>query len=96
MKPEIIAVLFAATTHESGDQFVVPSKVREALELTEDRDEIELRIHTPGGGSLSVVKPLMSGPEIYGPDIRAHVKAGDRILVEASRPASRLFRPEAA
>jgi len=89
MKPQIISVTYAATIHETGDTFVVPDKAREALDLTEDKAEIELRIHTPSGGSFSVVKRMMSGPEIYGPDIKERVKAGDRILVEASRPVSR-------
>ncbi len=86
MPPQIISVTFAATVHTSGDRFVVPAKAYEALDLTEDRDKIQLWIHTPSGSSFSVIKPMMSGPEIYGAQIRSHVKAGDRILVEASIP----------
>ena len=88
MKPQIVGVVFTVTVQASGDRFVVPVKAYEALDLTEDRNEIQLWIHTPSGGSFSVMKPMMSGPEIYGPNIKAHVKAGDRLLVEASRPPS--------
>lgn len=86
MTTQIISVTFAVTVHASGDRFVVPAKAYEVLDLTEDKDDIQLWIHTPSEGSFSVIKPMMSGPEIYGPAIKAHVKAGDRILVEASRP----------
>lgn len=50
-----------------------------------DQDEITLRIQ-----SIREVccgdKKMMSGPEIYGPDLQAHVKPGDRIPVEAFHP----------
>ncbi len=85
-KPQIISVLFATTVHKSGGRFVVPVEARQALDLMNDRDEIELRIHTPSGKSFTVIKVMMSGPEIYGPDVEPYLKAGDRILVEASRP----------
>jgi hypothetical protein len=86
MTPQIISVTFTVTVHASGGRFVVPSKAYHALDLTEDRDPIQLWIHSPSGGSFSVIKPMMSGPEICGPDIESHVQPGERILVEASRP----------
>jgi hypothetical protein len=86
MEPEIVSVLFSVTVHSNAERFVVPIKAREALDLVKDRDEIQLWIHS-STGSFCVVKTLMSGSEIYGPGIDGRIKTGERILVEASRPA---------
>jgi len=85
MLPQITSVTFSVTVHASGDRFGVPAKAYTALDLTHDQDSIQLWIHS-SSGSFSVVTKMMSGPEIYGPEIKGRLTAGERILVEASRP----------
>jgi hypothetical protein len=85
MLPQITSVTFSVTVHASGDRFSVPVKVSTALDLTDDQDSIQLWIHS-SSGSFSVITKMMSGPEIYGPEIKGRLQAGERLLVEASMP----------
>jgi hypothetical protein len=87
MSYRVLAVTFEidAQTHVDG-RFTVPLRICRMLGLREGRN-IYLVVETPAGKMLYVgVKKLSSGTEIYGEDIRACVKAGQRIRVTASRP----------
>jgi hypothetical protein len=76
-----------AQKHIDG-RFNVPKKVCNILGLKYG-DHIRLMVLTLGGELLyHGEKQMKSGSEIYGPEIRLVVKAGQRIKVIASRPYS--------
>jgi bifunctional DNA-binding transcriptional regulator/antitoxin component of YhaV-PrlF toxin-antitoxin module len=81
----ICAVIFEidAQGHRDG-QFSVPKAVCEILGLAAG-DEVALVIRTPKV-TFEVTKRLSSGTEVYGQDIAAYVRAGDRLRVTASPP----------
>lgn len=80
MLPQIISVTFSVTVQANGDRFGVPVKAYTALDLTHNQDSIQLWIHS-SSGSFNIVTKMMSGSEIYGPEIKGRLKAGERILV---------------
>jgi bifunctional DNA-binding transcriptional regulator/antitoxin component of YhaV-PrlF toxin-antitoxin module len=73
-----------AQKHRDG-QFSVPSKGCQTLGL-ENGDNIKLVIQSSDGAVLwSGIKKLSSGKEIYGPEIKDVVKAGQHLKITASR-----------
>jgi bifunctional DNA-binding transcriptional regulator/antitoxin component of YhaV-PrlF toxin-antitoxin module len=75
-----------AQAHRDG-QFSVPKEVCDLLGVN-GGDKVRVVIETPEGRTPPIDTELRSGKEIYGPEIRAHVKAGQRIRVTVSRPQS--------
>jgi len=87
MPSEILAVTYEidAMTHKDG-YFSIPKKVSDLLGL-KSNDYVHLIITHPSGGHLFSGKwQMKSGNEIYGPEIAARIKSGQRIRVSVSRP----------
>ena len=86
MALRITAVTFQTEAQRYVDgRFTVPQKICDLLKLRRS-DLVALDITTPKGALPRLVKKLSSGIEIYGPDLRKHVKAGDTITVTVSHP----------
>ncbi len=90
MAVTITAVTFQAEAQRYVDgRFTIPQKICDLLKLRRG-DLVALDIKTPAGTLPRLVKKLSSGIEIYGPDMREHVKAGDTITVTVSHPEEQL------
>jgi hypothetical protein len=71
--PEDYATSFFNTTRDTAGEL-------------QNGDSIRLVTMTPAGDLLFAgTKQLSSGRQVFGPDIRERVKAGDRIRVVTSR-----------
>ena len=88
MNDRILSVTFEIDAQSATDgRFSIPAEVCRILGNLNDGNMIRLVIQTPAGVPLySVDKELSSGREIYGPDIKDYVKAGQRMIIQASRP----------
>jgi len=87
MTTRILSVTFEidAMNHSDG-HFSIPTKVCNLLDL-EHGDKVHLIVSTPNGGHLFAGPwEMKSGFEIYGPEMKERIKAGDRIRVEVSKP----------
>ena len=85
MNTKIISVKFEVDAQAKNPQFSVPSEVCNILGV-KSGDELDLVIQDMAGTEIyRQTKNIMSGAEVYGPDIRAVIAAGQRIRVEASR-----------
>jgi len=88
MNHQIISVTFEvdAQSHADG-RFSVPTEVCEILGGLKNGDLVNLVIQSKSGAQLYAgEKTLASGREIYGADLKDHIKAGQRIRVTASKP----------
>ena len=84
MSHTILAVTFELDAQRWRDgQLTIPDEVLKILGLEEG--DIKLVIEAQGESRMFLTQ-LRSGHEIYRPDIREYIKAGDRIRVIASRP----------
>ena len=87
MNHQIISVTYEidAQSHTDG-RFSVPTEVCEILGGLKNGDPVNLVIQSTSGELLySGEKTLASGREIYGADLKEHVKAGQRIRVSVSK-----------
>ena len=88
MNHQVISVTFEvdAQSHKDGI-FSMPTEVCEILGGLNNGDPVALVIQSTNGTLLySGEKTLASGKEIYGADLKDHVKAGQRIRVTVSIP----------
>jgi bifunctional DNA-binding transcriptional regulator/antitoxin component of YhaV-PrlF toxin-antitoxin module len=86
MNARIIQVTFEATVHKNDQRFTVPAKVARLLGLKRD-DEIALIIKNKSGLPLFGGKqPMASRWEVYGSEMREHLRKGKPIIVQASNP----------
>lgn len=77
---------FYATVHKSGSRFVVPKRVRAALNLG-DGDELDVEVLSESGQMLfSGRKQLKSGSEIYGSDLPSRLTPRRKLIVRVSVP----------
>ena len=87
MSHRVLSVTFEidAQSHSDG-QFSIPAEVCAILGGLKSGDLVRLVIETPSGTLLfSGEKQLASGREIYGPEMKERIKAGQRVRVFASR-----------
>jgi hypothetical protein len=85
MPSEIMTVEFTTTLHNNAVRFVIPKQVLLAFNW-KNGDEVGLLIFSEDGECRFCGKhTMMSGPEIYGPDVRSCFKPGERIHVYAFR-----------
>jgi hypothetical protein len=76
---------FTVKVQERDQQFVIPTYVKSAFGW-EDKSQVGLLIFDEGGDCLFCgPKNIMSGESIYGSDIRAFAKTGERLHVYAFR-----------
>lgn len=68
-----------AQNHKDG-QFSIPMEICHELGL-KSGDYADLEVKSKEGTKFFERKQLRSGPEIYGPEIREHVKAGEHLVV---------------
>jgi hypothetical protein len=86
MNARIIQVTFEATVHRNDERFSVPAKVGRLLGLRKD-DKIALVITKKSGLPLyGGIQKMESRWEVYGPEMREHIKKGKTIIVQASSP----------
>jgi hypothetical protein len=88
MSHQVISVTFEvdAPSHKDGI-FSMPTEVCEFLGGLKNGDPRHLVIQSMNGAQLYAgEKTLASGREIYGADLKDHIKAGQRIRVTASKP----------
>jgi len=88
MNHKVISVTFDvdAQSHTDG-HFSVPAEVCEILGGLKNGDQVNLEIQSISGAQLYLgKKSLASGREIYGADLKDHIKAGQRIRVIVSIP----------
>ena len=86
MNHQVISVAFDvdAQSHSDG-QFSVPAEVCEILGGLKNGDLVNLVIQSTSDEQLYAgKKSLASGREIYGADLKDHIKAGQRIRVTVS------------
>ena len=87
-KPDYIKeITYEIEAHTRPGRFVVPKEVLEPLGLSET-DPIHLVIRdadNPGEILFDDNKNMKSGPEVYGPDIKAIVESKQRLRITASR-----------
>lgn len=85
MSATVISVTFLTQTQPSSNgRFSVPTKVCDLLDL-DSSTPIGLVIES-SKGTLVITKTLMSGTEIYGPEIAQHVTNDPTIRVTVYRP----------
>ena len=86
MNAHIIKVTFEAAVHKNDARFTVPAKVARLLKLKR-ADEIALVIRNRAGRLLYLGKQKMESRwEVYGNEMRNHIKKGGIIIVEAFCP----------
>lgn len=88
MNHKILSVTFEinAQLHDDG-QFSVPAEVCRILDTQKNGGLLHLVIHSTSGEHLFTgEKALASGREIYGTELKDHIKKGQRIKVTASIP----------
>jgi hypothetical protein len=86
MKARIMRVVFEADVHRDRSRFQIPSDAVGLLGLPR-HGPIALVIKDVSGKSLYAGIQLMASKyEVYGPDMDKHIKPGQTILVELSRP----------
>jgi len=85
----VTAVIYERTTHAGPAQFTVPVAAQAAFDF-DDGDEVYVVVEDPSTGErlFEGPKTLESGPEIYGPDIRAALASNQLIRVTVSRPTA--------
>jgi hypothetical protein len=88
MNARIIQITFEVTVHKNDQRFTVPTKVARLLGLKRD-DEVALVIKNKSGLPLfGGTQEMASRWEVYGSEMRKHIRKGKPIIVQASSPKS--------
>lgn len=90
MEPKVLSVIYEINAqHYTAGRFSIPKRVVEFMGVGPG-GPVHLLVQDASGANLyEGVTHLVSGDEIYGPEIRAHIKAGERIRVTVSLPEER-------